>query len=316
MPNTILIADPSATDRRQVVDALRSQGLFEKVLQAEDGMTAFDLLSNQPVDVIVWDQSLPRMDGSRLLALAQSHEELSHIPVIILLEDKQLEPKVRALSLGASDVVLKPFNPAELVARIRVQLKVKGLQDSLRHSNRQLHDLSKTDGLTGLANRRYLMDFLEREIKRTQRKDEPCSLIMLDIDHFKKINDHYGHHQGDQVLIGLSNLLNKQVRQYDLAARYGGEEFALVLPETPMDRAMQVAERVRLDTAQLRFFDEDPGVHLTLSLGVAAYPLSQIKTVDDLVREADDALYRAKRDGRNRVCAMSASTQPELPLND
>nr|WP_291316764.1 GGDEF domain-containing protein [Desulfuromonas sp.] len=187
------------------------------------------------------------------------------------------------------------------MARVKVQLKIKSLQDKLKKSNQLLLELSNTDPLTRLHNRRSLMQTLRREFQRSRRIDTPLSLVMADIDHFKKVNDTYGHQQGDSVLVALGDLFNEKLRPYDLAARFGGEEFALVLPETDLANAQQVAERIREAAARLTFPGPLKELRLTISLGVATFPSGNIQSEDDLIREADYALYNAKRGGRNRV---------------
>ncbi len=251
------------------------------------------------------DVDMPGIDGFKFLAMVKTREELRDIPVIMLTGKENREDKIRGLELGASDYVTKPFDPGELVARVKVQLKVKSLQDSLKESNQLLLELSNTDPLTRLANRRHLMETLAREFKRSSRGEAPFSLIMVDIDHFKKFNDTFGHQAGDEVLTEMANLLRKHLREYDLAARYGGEEFALVLPESGLEMAMQVAERLRTATGKLAFGGNMVNERISVSLGVACYPSVNIHSVDDLIRIADDALYLAKKEGRNCVRTMN-----------
>jgi len=188
-----------------------------------------------------------------------------------------------------------------LIARVKVQLKIKQLQDHLREQNKKLEELSNTDPLTQLANRRFLMQTLEKEFRRSVRSKQPLALIMADIDHFKRINDTCGHQQGDVVLKAVAEALTDELREYDLAARFGGEEFALLLPDTELFQAKVAAERIRKRVALLEFEGCLKEIGLTISLGVAAGPRQDIREIDDLVRLADDALYAAKREGRNRV---------------
>lgn len=308
MSFSVLIADSSSEVRAQIVETLKPLHAG-RVLEAHSGRQALDLLTEEPVDLIIADLCLPEISGEELLVQCQSRDRLNQSPFIVLSNTNSLESKVQCLELGASDYLSKPFDPSELVARVRVQLKIKGLQDNLRQSNHQLQMLAKTDPLTGLANRRYLGDHLERELKRSQRKQEPCSLIMVAIDNFDEINQRLGQQEGDRILAVTASLLERQLREYDLAARYGGGVFALILPETPMDRAMQVAERIRLDFAAQRFIKESQSVKATISLGVAAYPLSGIETPDDLITAACGAMKQAKKEGHNRVCSMTSSIQ-------
>ncbi len=270
-------------------------------LEASNGIEGFKMLLSNPVDVILCDLEMPGMDGLKFLGMLGSRNELRDIPVIILTGREEKEQKVRGLERGASDYITKPFDAAELIARVKVQLKIKMLQDNLKEQNRKLEELSNTDSLTQLANRRFLMKALEKEFHRSERNGNALALVMADIDHFKKINDSYGHQEGDFVLKAVAGAVSDNLREYDLAARFGGEEFALVLPEAALGQAMLVAERVREKVAKLALKGHLQGQRVTISLGVAAHPNPQIKTIDDLIRLADDALYAAKREGRNRV---------------
>jgi diguanylate cyclase (GGDEF)-like protein len=161
--------------------------------------------------------------------------------------------------------------------------------------------LSQTDPLTGLYNRRHMMATLESEFDRSNRISSPFSLLMIDLDHFKRVNDTYGHQQGDIVLQSISQEIQAQLRQYDSAARFGGEEFALLLPETNLSEGTMVAERLRQIISKIQFSDSISDLKITASIGIAAIPHKKINTTEDLIRLADDALYAAKSNGRNRV---------------
>lgn len=306
MPHSLLIIDDSKVARQHILDILRQAGLFSQFQEAGDGLEGFKKILAQPVDLVLCDVDMPGIDGFKFLAMAKTREELRDIPVIMLTGKENPEDKIRGLEQGASDYVTKPFDSGELIARVKVQLKIKSLQDSLKESNQLLLELSNTDPLTRLANRRSLMETLAREFKRSDRSGTPFALVMLDIDHFKPVNDTYGHQCGDEVLVEISNLLRRHLREYDLAARYGGEEFAMVLPEADLQTAIQVAERLRKSAAELRFTGEMCKLSLTVSLGIGCAPSALIESVDDLIRLADDALYQAKKNGRNRVQVMAA----------
>jgi len=305
MASTVLIIDDSDTIREEIGKAIRSAGLFDQILEARDGLEGFKSLLNNRVDLVLCDLEMPRMDGFRFLAMARSREELQDLPVIILTSREERETKIRGLEQGASDYVTKPFDTGELIARVRVQLKMKCLQDELKRSNEMLRKLSITDPLTHLYNRRHLMETVEKEFQRASRKGAHLSLVILDIDYFKKINDTYGHQEGDNVLVILAELVRKRLRAYDIAARYGGEEFVLLLPETPLLEAQAIADRLRLEVQDHPFTGKLQNLIMTISLGVATYPSDTIACVDALFRQADEALYRAKHSGRNRVEVMT-----------
>jgi len=301
MGNSILIIDDNRTVRQQILEALEGTGLFDSLLDAGDGIEGFKILLSKPIDIILCDLEMPGMDGYKFLRMVASREEIQDIPVIILTSHEGQEEKIRGLGAGASDYVTKPFCPDELVARVKVQLKIKSLQDSLKESNRQLTKLSQTDPLTNLSNRRRLMEILAVEFDRSNRNGAPFSVLMIDLDHFKRVNDTYSHQEGDIVLKAIAVVMRGHLRLYDTAARYGGEEFTLVLPETGLAGAVGVAERIRKEIAKLNFAGAIENLKVTASIGVATSTGKKIGSVDDLLRAADDALYEAKTNGRNRV---------------
>lgn len=308
---SILIIDDSETIRAQITKTLESYQLFARCHEAVDGLEGFGKLLSSPVDLVLCDLEMPRIDGFKFLAMMKTRPELQGIPVIILTGRENEEMKISGLDQGASDFITKPFNPEELVARVKVHLKVKHLQDELKRSNELLLELSKTDYLTGLFNRRYLMESLEKELRRTARKGGELSLIMMDIDYFKLVNDGYGHLQGDVVLQKVALQIQKELRSYDIAARYGGEEFVAVLPDASLEESFSVAERVRAAVEALRFKGEIAPLTITISLGIAGFRLPECSSVDGFIKLADDALYRAKANGRNRVeCAAATASEP------
>lgn len=301
MFDSILIIDGSDANRSQVTRTLESYNLFALYFEAKDGLEGFRKLLSAPVDLVLCDLDMPRIDGFKFLAMMKSRPELQGIPVIILAGRDNQAIKIAGLDQGASDFITKPFDPEELVARVKVHLKVKHLQDDLKRSNELLLELSKTDYLTGLLNRRYLMESLENELRRSARKGGDLALILMDIDHFKLVNDSYGHLQGDVVLQKVALQIQKELRSYDIAARYGGEEFVAVLPDATLEESIIVAERVRDSVEALRFNGELASLRITISLGIAGFRLPECASVDGFIKMADDALYRAKANGRNRV---------------
>lgn len=301
MSNSVLIIDDSDTVRERIIKTLESFELFSRYYEAEDGLEGFKKLLSAPVDIILCDLEMPRIDGFKFLGMLKSRPDLQDVPVIILTGRNDRDLMIKGLEQGASDYVTKPFDPEELVARVKVHLKIKKLQDDLKRTNELLLELSNTDHLTGLFNRRYMMDALEKEVQRSLRKGGNLSLILLDIDHFKLVNDNYGHLQGDVVLQKVASQLQKELRSYDCASRYGGEEFVAILPDSTLKEAVFVADRIRMAIMGNHFNGDLTELNLTVSLGVACFSEQRSLSVDGFIKQADDALYRAKANGRNRV---------------
>ncbi len=301
MADSVLIIDDSEAVREKIIKTLEAQDLFSRFYQAEDGLEGFKKLMASPVDIVLCDLEMPRMDGFKFLGMMRGRPEIADTPVIILTGNEDRELKIKGLDQGACDFITKPFDPEELIARMKVHLKIKHLQDDLKRSNELLLELSNTDHLTGLFNRRFLIEALEKELQRSKRKDGVLSLFILDLDHFKRINDTYGHLQGDVVLQKVSLQLQKELRSYDVAARYGGEEFIAILPDTNLKEAFMVAERVRLSIQGMPLAAPLSGEKITASLGVSSLPNPSSDDIDGLLRSADEALYKAKESGRNKV---------------
>ncbi len=302
MGGRILIVDDNAMIRSEIKAVLMKDGAFTHFLEAADGLTAFKTIMDNPPDLVLCDLVMPGFDGLKFLGLKASRKELEQIPVIILTAEDDLDRKAEILERGASDYVTKPFHEKELLARVRIHTKLKLLQDELREKNAQLEDLSVTDALTGLANRRRLMTRLEEEVQRARRFRTPLSVVMIDIDHFKQVNDTHGHAMGDEVLRNIGALLKAGVRATDLAARYGGEELTLILPHTDAPGAFQVAEALRQKFAELEHHLDGISLSKTASMGVATRDgQTEVPSAEELLKHADEALYRAKQSGRNRV---------------
>jgi len=305
MATNILIVDDSKVVRAQLVKTLKSVGLFDNYYEAVDGIEGLKVLTTTPIDFVLCDLIMPNMDGFQFLAAVKKKEEFQQIPVIILSDRGESLTKVKGLGIGARDYITKPFDAGELIARIMVQMNIKALQDEMRKTNELLKEISITDHLTHLYNRRYMMDELEMEFHRSLRKKGDLCLVLIDVDHFKLVNDTYGHQNGDLVLAAVAEALQVELRRYDLAARYGGEEFAMVLPDSSLQEGCAVAERLRRAVQEITFPPPLENLAVTISQGIAALPSPRINTVDALIKAADDALYRAKQNGRNRVEKMA-----------
>jgi diguanylate cyclase (GGDEF)-like protein len=298
---TLLLIDDSDAQRAEVRRALEAAGLFERILEAANGVDGLKLLLAEPVDVVLSDVEMPGLDGEKLLQIKESRGDVRDTPILFLTASAELDRRVRLIEQGASDTLSKPFHPSELVARLRLHLKLKRLQDELKVKNEALSRLSTTDSLTGLRNRRYADEVLAIEVLRARRYRTPLSLLLADIDLFKRVNDEHGHAAGDTVLRRVAETLRDNLRATDVAARYGGEEFLVIMAHNDLSGAVRLAERwrgaVEHDTVRL---SEGKDLRVTISVGVTAFAPS-IATAPDLVAEADTALYAAKQAGRNRV---------------
>ena len=308
----ILIIDDSATIRQGIKLVLMQAKLFDEYLEAPGSAEALEILQQQPIELVMCDIVMPGMDGFEFLSRMKSQPEFRDIPVIMLTGQESVEKKIKGLDLGASDYLTKPFDPGELIARVRVQLKVKRLQDELKTAKQRYKELSITDYLTQIYNRRHFMELFTLEFSRSLRYQFPLSLIIFDIDNFKAINDTYGHLVGDKVIKNIADLISPEIRSHDVFARYGGEEFILMLPQTPLEGAMLVSEKLRDKIAKFDFEGLGRG-RVTISLGVATHPTPNIKDTKDLIAAADNALYQAKGRGKNRVVASDGTLQKSGP---
>ncbi len=279
--------------------------MCDSVVEASNGLTGLKILAQQKIDLVLCDVVMPEIDGFKFLQLMKAKPEFRDIPVILLTGEESTDKKVKGLEQGASDYITKPFESSELIARVKVQLKMKALQDELKEKNVQLERLAATDALTKIHNRRYFMELLEVEFAKCERFHHDMGLVLLDIDFFKKVNDTYGHPEGDRVLVDVAQTLQASTRKVDLLARFGGEEFIVLLPSTDLKGSKFVAEKLREEIAKQISVGGKP---VTISVGLAHTPTTPgVTTSDALIQRADEALYRAKAAGRNRVCVAGES---------
>lgn len=301
-PGNILVIDDSDSVRKKIKSILKKAQLVEYCFEAKSGLDGFKMLMEKKVDLVICDVVMPVFDGFKFLISKSQRSEFDEIPVIMLTSEEDVSKKIKGLEQGASDYVTKPFDEGELIARVKVHLKIKYLQDELRQKNVLLKELSGTDELTQMNNRRRFMEHFTNEFARARRYKHSLSFVMFDVDYFKQINDRYGHLVGDRVLIEVAVVMKKSMRAADIIGRYGGEEFTLLLPETNLQGALPYAERIRKEIELHNFpLNDSDTMKLTVSGGIAAFPETLAETVDDLLRKADEALYRAKGDGRNRI---------------
>lgn len=322
MPETrrkILVVDDAKTQLDWLVGILEREGY--EVHTAATGEEAIKSVRKDPPDLVLLDMVLPGLGGHEVLRIVKARPEEHFIPVIITSQKTDMESKVRGLRLGADDYVAKPLDEAEILARCNSMLRIKGLQDELRHSNdqlmaakRELQEMSVTDALTRLRNRRFFDERIVEEFRRASRYSDPLSLIMVDLDHFKEVNDHFGHPMGDVVLREAAEVIRASTREPDICSRYGGEEFAVILPKTHLTGALAVAERIwkELGSKVYRLTGPSSQVEerrVTASLGIAAYPYLDITSAELILKYADAALYQAKESGRNTICLYQRQAQ-------
>ena len=292
----ILVVDDDPISREVAVSQLGADG--HEVMQAEDGVVALEMLHSSRPDVVLLDVDMPNLDGFGVLR-RMATGAASDVPILVLTGRESSADAMRALELGALDYLRKPVDAVELTARVRAALRLKRVQDELRRANVELEDAVRTDMLTSLPNRRHVVEHLARTASAARRQRTLMSLLMVDVDHFKRINDSEGHAGGDSVLREIAARIRRVLRTEDMAGRWGGEEFLLVLPATDLEGAWRLAERVREAVSDVPItVGDDREILVTVSIGCAE---GHGDDLDDHLRRADRALYDAKAAGRNRV---------------
>ena len=304
-PLSVLIVDDSLVEQTFLNDSLTANGY--KVTVTSNGKEALDVLKRTFIPLVITDWVMPEMDGLELCSRIRQEEFPSYIFIILLTGKSQKKDIITGLDAGADDYIIKPVDLPELLARIRTGRRVLNLERNLSSALEQVKTMLITDTLTGCYNRRYLMESLPNEMKRSMRYGHNLSLAMMDIDNFKKINDTYGHQVGDKVLCELTSNINSAIRSgLDWLARYGGEEFVLILPETDLDGARKTIDRVMDNLAAMNIPVGPEILNITLSFGVTTYdPVKHAKKISEeiLLKAADRYLYMAKKEGKNRYVA-------------
>lgn len=298
----VLVADDDRVTREYVGGLLRGHGM--KVETAENGKQALDRVGRGGIDVVLLDILMPGLDGYECCRLIKTLTQDTFLPVILLTAKTDTDSRVAGLRIGADDYVCKPFDERELLARVGAMLRIKRLHDHVADAKARLEQLAVQDELTGLYNYRYLHTRLSEEFKRAERYRDPLACAMIDIDHFKRTNDAFGHDVGDSVLKEVASRLKTGLREIDVVARYGGEEFLLVLPSTHFAGALTVADRVWRGVGTRPITVNGNDHRVSVSVGVALYPSRDIRSKDQLLKAADQALYQAKADGRDRICVF------------
>lgn len=307
----ILIVDDTPNNLSVLRQILTEQG--HRVRPALSGEIALKTIQADLPDLILLDILMPGMDGYEVCGRIKKDEQTRDIPIIFISALNELEDKMRAFSEGGVDYISKPFHTEEVLARVNTHLTLRTQQKALTKQNAELKDkntliheqaeklktLAAKDFLTGLSNRRDFFEKAQLEEKRFKRTKRPFAFIMLDLDHFKNINDTYGHDCGDTVLIGVARWLENTLRDQDQVARWGGEEFICLLPETDLTGAENVADKIRKVLAEARHRCSNVEIQVTITLGVCVYQGDA--SLEECINRADQALYQGKKQGRNQV---------------
>jgi len=289
---TILIVDDTVTNLDILIELLDQYD----VIDATNGKDAIEIANEEKIDLILLDIMMPEMDGYEVCKELQTNQNTKHIPIIFITAKTDENSIEKAYDIGGSDYVTKPFKPRELLSRVKKELQIQDMMNELKL-------LASTDPMTKLYNRRYFTKISEHSVDLAKREKQDISMIMIDIDKFKTINDTFGHQIGDDVIISLADILQQNKRKSDIVCRFGGEEFVILLPNTSKDGARIVAEKIRKDVENFRLsLKDDNQLRFTISSGIAVVELDQNRAIELALKKADDALYKAKESGRNKVC--------------
>ncbi len=298
--NTILIVDDVEDNLEILGDLLTFNGY--NVKSAQSGEAALKRVQADRPDLILLDILMPGMDGFEVCTRLKADDDTKDIPVIFVSSMTDIDSKVRGFKVGGVDYINKPFQHAEILVRVNTHITLLRLRKHLEEQNAELERLANTDYLTNLYNRRCFFRRAEEEFAEVARSGTPMSITLIDLDHFKRINDTHGHLVGDRVLVHMAQLIRSHCRESDVVARYGGEEFIILHPSLDRQNAFRVAERIRKGVEATPFLHERHEIGLTLSAGVVDTQTSKVcQRIDDVLALADIALYQAKDAGRNRV---------------
>ena len=309
MKAKVLVVEDSKAQRDALVSELQRRGY--EVTEATGGLVALARIKADPPDVVILDVVLDDMDGYSVCRWLRLGESTCDICVIMLTVKIDVKERVEGLHVGADDYIPKPFDMDELEARIFAALRSRNARLELRQRNSELEGmltrterLAMTDALTGVFNRRRFTEMMRREWATARRYKHSLALLLLDVDHFKAVNDADGHAAGDEVLKNVAVIISSAIREVDVCARYGGDEFVLLLPHTTSENAAVVAERVREKLARVRTTWSGAASAVSLSVGIASSDDASLVNPDELLEVADRALYEAKRQGRDR-CVLA-----------
>lgn len=298
----LLIAEDDKLTRKIIEKNTREWGY--NVFSASDGEEALDILKKNDIQIAILDWMLPEIEGVELSRRIRENKEKNYTYIILVTAKKDQADMMDGFSAGVDDYITKPFNTHELKARIKTGKRIIELQGQLLDSQKRLREQATYDGLTKLLNRNAILEIINMEYERASRDNIPIGMIIIDIDHFKKINDTYGHQTGDDILEEVASRLKKGIRPYDNIGRYGGEEFLVVLPNCNMNEIVKVAERLRLQISGKKFKTRTKSLSVSISMGITVADYPYDKPPESLIKVIDNALYKAKDRGRN--CWISA----------
>jgi two-component system, cell cycle response regulator len=302
----ILLVESFQPAAQRIVGVLAGDG--NKVEVAESLAKGIEISARQPHDLIITNIQVAGEDGLRLCSHLRSQEETRQVPILLIVEDYDMPRLIKGLDIGASDYLMKPIDPNELLARVRIQIRRRRYQDRLRANYERSLSLALTDSLTGLYNRRYAMRHLDGLMRRVAATGKTMGVLVCDLDRFKSVNDSYGHAAGDEVLKQFAQRATACMRNIDMLARMGGEEFVAFLPDTDGQTALRIAERLVKKVAETPMqVDGAPNGQLTVTVSVGVAATSVEIPGEELIKMADAALYRAKEGGRNQAIADPAS---------
>jgi len=333
-----VVADDDRAARELLASVLRTSGYDVETMG--DGQEAYDRVGKGGVDVVLLDVVMPRMGGLEACRLIKGLTTQGFIPVLLVTAKSDPASRVEGLKTGADDYVCKPFEEAELLARVQAMLRIRRLYEEMQTARARLERVAVHDDLTGLYNQRYLHSRLSEEFKRAERNHEPLACCLMDVDRLRLHNDAGGRMLGDLILKGTAEVIRRTVREADIVVRYGGDEFMVLLPTTHFAGSVAMAERVWREVLARSWGGSlgQPGasapqpsgaagggtrradVKVTLSMGIALYPSRDVRAKDALIRATEAALDRAKRDGMNRICVFqqegfiyTPSSAPQVP---
>lgn len=294
----VLMVEDQTFEADKIAETLHRDN--DTVIPVDSGVKAFEYASQHNFDLLIVSLNLKKEDGLRLCSHLRSNERTRSVPILMVAAEENLDRIAQGLELGAHDYIMRPVDRNELLARARTQIRRKRFQERLRANYEVSLSMALTDSLTGLYNRRYLEVHLQKLLQKNREQKKSLCVLMLDIDHFKKVNDTYGHAVGDEVLKTFAFRLHDNLRSFDLVARLGGEEFVVVMPDTTEELAFFVAERLRRSIGEKPFRCKTPEGQLTVTTSIGgAFIEPGEHTVEDILSRADKMLYDAKENGRN-----------------